>query len=97
MRPVLLQTFIGGTSAACPVIAGMVSLINDARHAAKRPSLGFLNPFLYANPQCFQDITGGKNLYGATKGWDPASGLGTPIFSCLLNAAMQTVSSKVVS
>lgn len=84
------QTFVGGTSAACPVVAGMIGLINDARHAAGRPTLGFLNPFLYANPECFQDITGGKNLYGATKGWDPASGLGTPIFACLLKAAMSS-------
>eukprot|EP00281_Chroomonas_sp_CCMP1168_P022533 CAMPEP_0206229260 /NCGR_PEP_ID=MMETSP0047_2-20121206/9602_1 /ASSEMBLY_ACC=CAM_ASM_000192 /TAXON_ID=195065 /ORGANISM="Chroomonas mesostigmatica_cf, Strain CCMP1168" /LENGTH=574 /DNA_ID=CAMNT_0053652547 /DNA_START=45 /DNA_END=1769 /DNA_ORIENTATION=- len=84
-------TFVGGTSAACPVVAGVMSLINDARLAAGKPSLGFLNPFLYANPQCFEDIVSGSNLYGATEGWDPASGLGTPAFACLLKAAMAIV------
>eukprot|EP00285_Hemiselmis_virescens_P019851 CAMPEP_0173383984 /NCGR_PEP_ID=MMETSP1356-20130122/6555_1 /TAXON_ID=77927 ORGANISM="Hemiselmis virescens, Strain PCC157" /NCGR_SAMPLE_ID=MMETSP1356 /ASSEMBLY_ACC=CAM_ASM_000847 /LENGTH=348 /DNA_ID=CAMNT_0014339119 /DNA_START=116 /DNA_END=1162 /DNA_ORIENTATION=+ len=82
------ETFVGGTSAACPVIGGMISLLNDARSAAGKPPMGFLNPFLYANPQCFEDITGGKNAYGAVKGWDPASGLGSPIFPCLLKAAL---------
>mmetsp|Transcript_24567 Transcript_24567/g.62010 ORF Transcript_24567/g.62010 Transcript_24567/m.62010 type:complete len:80 (-) Transcript_24567:546-785(-) len=66
----------------------MVSLLNDARGAAGKPPMGFLNPFLYANPQCFEDIVGGKNLYGAVKGWDPASGLGVPNMDCLLKAAM---------
>lgn len=83
------NTFIGGTSAACPVVAGLISLINSERMAAGKQSLGFLNDFLYSVPHCFADIVSGANLYGATKGWDPASGLGTPIYSCLLEAALQ--------
>jgi len=89
------ETFVGGTSAACPVVAGMISLLNDARSAAGRPMMGFLNPFLYANQQCFRDIVGGKNAYGAVKGWDPASGLGVPVFDCLLKAAMAPVGGVV--
>jgi hypothetical protein len=30
----------------------------------------------------------GANAYEATQGWDPASGLGTPIFSCLRERAL---------
>jgi tripeptidyl-peptidase-1 len=56
--------------------------------AGKKP-LGFLNNFVYSVPHCFADITSGANLFGAVKGWDPASGLGTPVFSCLLDEAMQ--------
>jgi tripeptidyl-peptidase-1 len=36
-----------------PIFAGMITLINDQLlNKGKRP-LGFLNPFLYANPQAF--------------------------------------------
>ena len=38
---------IGGTSAATPVVAGMISLINDALIDAGHSPLGFVNPFLY--------------------------------------------------
>ena len=38
---------IGGTSAASPTFAGIISLLNDARIEKKLPPLGFLNPFLY--------------------------------------------------
>ncbi|CRG89939.1 tripeptidyl-peptidase I [Talaromyces islandicus] len=37
----------GGTSAAAPVFAGIIALLNDARLAAGKPALGFLNPFFY--------------------------------------------------
>lgn len=69
---------IGGTSAACPVVAGMLSMINDALIQQKLTPLGFANPFLYANADAFMDIVdGGNNGYDAVKGYDPASGLGT--------------------
>lgn len=38
----------GGTSAAAPALAGVISLINDARAKAGLKTLGFLNPRLYA-------------------------------------------------
>ena len=37
----------GGTSASAPTMAGMLSLINDARLNAQQPSLGFINTKLY--------------------------------------------------
>ena len=47
---------VGGTSASSPAFAGMVSLLNEARFKAGKPQMGFLNPFLYANPTAFFDV-----------------------------------------
>jgi len=55
---------------------------------------------LYQNADCFTDVTLGTNAIGrgngpikygfnATKGWDPATGLGTPKFEKLLAAALK--------
>ena len=57
------------TSAAAPVWAGhgagLVTLLNDARLAANKTTLGFLPPMLYAfaksTPAGFTDITRGDN------------------------------------
>ncbi|CAK5279213.1 unnamed protein product [Mycena citricolor] len=93
-----VANLIGGTSASSPTFAGIIALINDRLIAAGKPVLGFLNPFLYANPGAFTDITTGHNsgfvcpaasvAFDATTGWDPLTGLGTPIFSNLLAAAL---------
>lgn len=91
---------VGGTSASAPAFGGMVSLINEARLQAGMKPLGFLNPFLYQHPEAFNDIVKGTNAIGrgtgpvpfgfkCTKGWDPATGLGTPIFPKLLEAALE--------
>lgn len=90
---------VGGTSASSPAFASMVSQINDALLQAGKPRLGFLNPFLYANANAFTDVTKGTNAigrgtgpvptgYAAAPGWDAATGLGTPVFSKLLAAAL---------
>ncbi|KAF9063243.1 family S53 protease-like protein [Rhodocollybia butyracea] len=82
-----------GTSCSSPIFASVIGLINDRLIAAKKPPLGFLNPFLYANPSAFTDITTGENPgcgtngFSAGVGWDPISGLGTPLFDKLLAAA----------
>ena len=69
---------IGGTSAAAPTLAGMISSINGHLIDAKKPTLGFLNYFLYQHEDAFLDITkGGNNGFDAVVGYDPASGLGT--------------------
>jgi tripeptidyl-peptidase-1 len=50
----------GGTSAASPVVAGILALLNDARFRAGKGPLGFINPLLYANgANILNDITGG--------------------------------------
>ena len=91
---------VGGTSASSPAFAGLVSLMNEARMTAGKPALGFLNPFLYQNEDAFTDVTQGSNKIGrggntlpygfnCSAGWDPATGLGTPLFDKLLAAAMK--------
>jgi tripeptidyl-peptidase I len=54
----------GGTSAASPVVAGLVGMLNDARFKAGLPSLGWLNPLLYlgGGGKTFNDITGGYSI-----------------------------------
>ncbi|KIP05123.1 hypothetical protein PHLGIDRAFT_25225 [Phlebiopsis gigantea 11061_1 CR5-6] len=84
---------VGGTSCASPVFSAVVALLNDARLAAGMPPLGFLNPWLYANPQAFNDVTAGSNPgcgtqgFPALAGWDPVTGLGSPNFVALKAAA----------
>ncbi|KAK7033671.1 hypothetical protein VNI00_012671 [Paramarasmius palmivorus] len=77
---------VGGTSASCPTVAGIVALLNDFRLANGKSSLGFLNPLIYANPGAFNDITSGSNPgcgtngFSSRVGWDPVTGFGTPDF-----------------
>jgi subtilase family serine protease len=76
---------VGGTSAAAPLWAGSMALINQYLRADGKARVGFANPTLYrlSNVQqafpAFHDITDGTNLlYSATTGYDLASGLGSP-------------------
>lgn len=89
----------GGTSASTPLFAGLVSLLNEQRLAAGKPQMGYLNPWIYANPQAFTDVTLGTDKidrmgqqvdygYDCAEGWDPATGLGTPIFDEMVKAAL---------
>lgn len=81
---------VGGTSAATPVFASIVALLNDYLASQGKPSLGFLNPFLYGKGVSgLRDIVGGNNPgcgtngFSAVKGWDPITGLGVPNFGTL--------------
>jgi len=85
----------GGTSASTPTFAGLISLINDVRLNNGLPPLGFLNIRLYQifsqyPGEAFLDITSGNSKttctegFPATVGWDPVTGLGSPIFPGLL-------------
>lgn len=52
----------GGTSAAAPVVASIIALLNDARLREGKPALGFLNPLIYQYAyQGFTDITSGQS------------------------------------
>ncbi|PCH42074.1 tripeptidyl peptidase A [Wolfiporia cocos MD-104 SS10] len=92
------EIYIGGTSAAAPTTAAMVSLLNDARLANGLSPLGYLNPFIYAigqyAPKALNDITVGNNPgcgtegFNATVGWDPVTGYGTPNFYNLKDVAL---------
>ncbi|KAF8879105.1 subtilisin-like protein [Gymnopilus junonius] len=81
-----------GTSASSPVVGSMITLINDARLAAGKGPVGFINPSIYSESfaSAFNDITSGGNQgcgtagFTATTGWDPVTGVGTPNLSKLL-------------
>jgi len=67
----------GGTSAAAPVTAAIVALLNDARLRAGLPQLGFLNPLLYSGGyKGFTDITSGFSI--GCNGNDTQTGAPTP-------------------
>lgn len=79
-----------GTSASAPVVAGIVSLLNDYLLSKGRPPLGFLNPLLYGVGLAgLNDIIVGSNPgcntvgFPAIPGWDPVTGHGTPDFARL--------------
>ncbi|KAI9925294.1 hypothetical protein ASPWEDRAFT_121564 [Aspergillus wentii DTO 134E9] len=90
-----LSTVIGGTSAAAPVFASLLTRINEERIAANKSTVGFVNPVLYANPDVFTDVTSGNNAgcgtdgFPSSKGWDPVTGLGTPNYPKLLDLFMK--------
>ncbi|KAF8257993.1 peptidase S8/S53 domain-containing protein [Lactarius quietus] len=80
-----------GTSGTTPIVAGIISLLNDNRIAEGKPPRGFLNPWLYGTARKgFTDIVEGSNPgcgtdgFPAIVGWDPVTGLGTPDFEQLL-------------
>ena len=82
---------VDGTSASTPVVAAMITLINDARLNRGRSTLGWIHPSLYQHYELFSnDITSGSNFctagfdptccsvgFNATKGWDPTTGFGS--------------------
>jgi subtilase family serine protease len=82
-------TFVGGTSAATPLVAGMIALWAQQAKQHGLPKPGFVPPLLYSlaksNPGAFIDITLGTNaLFGgsccpARTGYDLATGLGSPL------------------
>jgi len=81
----------GGTSAATPLWAGFMALVNQQAVANGHSTLGFLNPTIYAlargtnYPSLFHDITTGNNFwpgspnrFSAVSGYDLCTGWGTP-------------------
>jgi subtilase family serine protease len=86
-------TQAGGTSAGAPLMAAVTADVDTASAAAGGQPLGFANPFLYAHPGVFRDITVGTNSitgigppYPAATGYDMATGLGSPDGSALATA-----------
>lgn len=81
------EQIIGGTSAAAPLWAGLVALINSQRGSP----IGQPHAQLYTNAKAFRDITRGNNRNGdlgyvANTGWDACTGLGSPDVPALLAA-----------
>ncbi len=94
------QGVIGGTSAAAPLWAGFAALANQQAAASGKPSIGFVNPAIYAIGKssgysaAFHDITVGNNTnaccsantFQAGPGYDLCTGWGTPTGSNLISA-----------
>jgi kumamolisin len=75
----------GGTSAAAPLWAGLVAVMNEALGTP----VGFLNPLLYTQEfrAAFREIVDGKiGVNRASLGWDACTGWGSPKGSKLLAA-----------
>jgi len=75
----------GGTSFATPMWAGYIALVNQQLVANGEPTIGFLNPTIYAQNVTssyaadFHDITSGTSgSYSAVIGYDLVTGWGSP-------------------
>ncbi len=92
---------VGGTSAAAPLWAGFTALVNQQAALNGQPSVGFINPALYALGQgpasttSFHDITTGNNTnstspnkFFAVPGYDLCTGWGTPNGNNLIAALL---------
>jgi len=93
------QENAAGTSCAAPLWAGFTALMNQQAALASRPSIGFINPAIYAIGQGanytsdFHDTTTGDNTWSgspskffAVSGYDLCTGWGSPNGQNLINA-----------
>ena len=60
---------VAGTSCSAPIVSSTIALLNAELIAAGKSPMGFLNPFIYANPGVFTDITTGDNPGCNTNGF----------------------------
>ncbi len=79
---------LGGTSAAAPLLAGLIARINATRTQAGKGPLGYVNPALYgAARSALKPVTSGSNgAYTATSGYSACTGLGVVDGVSLLKA-----------
>jgi len=87
----------GGTSFAAPMWAAYIALVNQQRVADGKSTIGFLDPYIYAENATaatykadFHDITSGKSgSYSAVTGYDLVTGWGSPDTGLLSELAAQ--------
>jgi len=90
--PDISAVAVEGTSQSSPTFAGLFSMIVDMRLNAGLAPLGFLGPRIWSVAQAFpgeafEDVTEGNSKtscpagFPATKGWDPTTGWGRPIWA----------------
>jgi subtilase family serine protease len=100
-----LANTYGGTSFAAPMWAGYIALVNQQLAQKSQPSIGFINPTIYAQNLSggalsaayaanFHDITSGTSgSYSAVTGYDLVTGWGSPnsgLFAALTGAVPTT-------
>jgi len=74
----------GGTSAAAPIMAGMLARFMSLK-GGRRPPSNAIHSVLYGNLRAYYDILSGNNAtttsstgYVASSNWDPVTGVGIP-------------------
>jgi subtilase family serine protease len=86
----------GGTSFSAPMWAGYLALANQQAASNGDQPPGFIDPAIYpvglgsGYDTDFHDITSGSNGFPAVKGYDLATGWGSPNQSGLINALLGT-------
>ncbi len=92
---------VGGTSLACPMMAGLISIADQGRILNGLTTLdGYSQtlPDLYSLSKAnFHDITTGNNGYAAGTGYDLATGIGSPIANDMVMALAGSQSSQPAS
>ncbi|MDB6065263.1 MAG: Sedolisin [Pedosphaera sp.] len=99
---------VGGTSAAAPLWAGFMALVNQQAVVNGKPTAGFINPAVYAigkggnYASCFHDIKSGSNTnssnptnFFAVAGYDLVTGWGTPAGQSLIAVLSGTLKPPV--
>ncbi len=99
---------VAGTSAATPLWAAFMALVNQQAVAVSRPTIGFINPAIYAIGEsniyasCFHDTRTGNNSWSqspnqffAVQGYDLCTGWGTPAGTNLINALVGAIPVQV--
>lgn len=77
-------------SGSAPLVAAIITRINEERLKANMSTVAFINPAIYANASIFNDVLVGNSTgcdgtgFYAIKGWDPVTGLGTPDYPSML-------------
>jgi subtilase family serine protease len=104
------QETVGGTSCAAPLWAGFTALVNQQAAIGGKPSVGFINPAIYAIGKGanynadFHDVTTGDNtwsgsptLFYATNGYDLCTGWGSPAGQNLITALVGPLDVLVIT
>ena len=96
---ITVTNLVNGTSAATPLLAGFMALVNQQAVTTGVPPIGFLNPSIYAIGKSanynnvFHDVALGDNTWDqsltnffAVPGYDLCTGWGTPNGTNFVNA-----------
>jgi hypothetical protein len=60
---------VSGTSCSAPIFAGVIAQLNHELMSKGEAPMGWINPWIYANPQMFTDVTEGSNPYEKCDGF----------------------------